>query len=127
VRLSHHSNYFLKVIYLYRALGRCLVPRAPVGLAGARPPLALAWPLASCKFQYVCGFAAAFGCRRPAKSRSVQVNQFIRTVGRFCRYSTLKSHARGKQSLLRTMLQKREQKGKFFRRQKFALLPKKEQ
>jgi len=50
VRLPHHSNYFSKVIYLFRALGRCVVPRASVGLAGARPPLALAWPLASCKF-----------------------------------------------------------------------------
>jgi len=91
VRLPLHSNYFSKVIYLHRALGRCVVPRASVGLAGARPPLALAWPLASCKFQCVCGFAAAFGCRRPAKSRSVQINMFIRTVVRFCRYNTLKT------------------------------------
>jgi hypothetical protein len=36
-------------------------------------------------------------------------------------------HGRGKQSLLRTMLEKRGQKGKFFRRQKFALLLKKPQ
>ncbi|MDD5561628.1 MAG: hypothetical protein PHT50_05850 [Candidatus Omnitrophica bacterium] len=70
----------------------------------------------------MCGFAAAFGCRRPAKSRSVQINMFIRTVGRFCRYNTLKTARSGKQSLLRTMLEKRGQKGKFFRRQKFALL-----
>jgi hypothetical protein len=41
--------------------------------------------------QCVFGFAAAFGCRRPAKSRSVQINKFIRTVGRFCRYNTLKT------------------------------------
>jgi len=46
-------------MYLYRALGRCVVPHAPVGLAGARPPLALAWPLASCFYQCVCGAAAA--------------------------------------------------------------------
>jgi len=41
--------------------------------------------------QCVFGFAAAFGCRRPAKSRSVQFNQFIRTVVRFCRYYYLKT------------------------------------
>jgi len=75
--------------------------------------------------QCVSGFAAAFGCRRPAKSRSVQINMFIRTVGRFCRYYYLKTHGRGKQSLSRTMLEKRGQKGKFFRCQKFALLHKK--
>jgi hypothetical protein len=33
-----------------------------------------------------------------------------------------KPHGRGKQSLSRTMLEKRGQKGKFFRRQKLALL-----
>jgi len=39
--------------------------------------------------QCVLGFAAAFGCRRPAKSRSAQI-MFIRTIGRLCRYSSLK-------------------------------------
>jgi len=72
--------------------------------------------------QWVSGFAAAFGCRRPAKSRSVQINQFIRTVGRFCRYNILKTIRRGKQSLSQTVLEKRGQKGRFFRRQKFVLL-----
>jgi len=66
------------------------VPRASVGLAWASPPLALAWPLASCKFQCVCGFAAAFGCRRPAKSRSVQINMFIRMVVRLARLTQVK-------------------------------------
>jgi hypothetical protein len=42
--------------------------------------------------QCVFGFPAAFGYRLPqAKSRSVQINQFIRTVGRLCRYNTLKT------------------------------------
>jgi hypothetical protein len=57
----------------------------------------------------VCGFAAAFGCRRPAKSRSVQINQLIRTVVRFYRCNTLKPYGRGKQSLSRITLEKRGQ------------------
>jgi hypothetical protein len=72
--------------------------------------------------QCVCGFAVAFGCRRPAKSHSVQTNKFIRTIGRFCRYYYLKNYtaAANKASLEQSWRCLR--KGKFFRRQKFALL-----
>jgi hypothetical protein len=60
--------------------------------------------------QCVCGFAAAFGCRHPAKSRSVQINMFIRTVGRFCRYNTLKNYTdAAMQSLSRIVLERHRQ------------------
>jgi len=46
VRLPFRSNYISKVIYLYRALGRSRISRAPLGFAGAKPRLAAA--LAGC-------------------------------------------------------------------------------
>jgi hypothetical protein len=71
----------------------------------------------------VFGFAAAFGCRRPAKSRSVQFNFVCKNGWPLLPLQhSKKPHGRGKQSLSRAMLEKRGQKGKFFRRQKFALL-----
>ena len=56
--------------------------------------------------QCVFGFAAAFGCRRPAKSRSVQFNLFIKTVGRLARPIQAKSTSTGEpQSLSRIVLE----------------------
>jgi len=71
--------------------------------------------------QYVCGFAAACGCRRPAASRSVQSIVYKNGWPLLPLQHAKRPHGRGKQSLSRTMLES-GQKGKFFRRQKFALL-----
>jgi len=79
--------------------------------------------------QCVFGFAAAFGCRRPAKSRSVQTN-FVYKNGcpLVSPLNTLKTSLNGEtQSLSRITLEKHRQKCKFLsppsegrRRQKFA-------
>jgi len=79
-----------------RAEARCRISLFTARLLWAEASLGGRLGAAFLLMQCVCGFAAAFGCRRPAKSRSVQINQFIRTVGRFCRYKTKKSHGCGK-------------------------------
>jgi hypothetical protein len=78
--------------------------------------------------QCVCGAVGAGGWVRAAASPSVLTNKLLQEKTKFirvrplCRSQYEKTARRGILRLFRTTLEKRRQKGKFFRRQKFALL-----
>jgi len=80
-------------MFMRRACRRSNISRFTARLLWAEASLGAPLGRGFLLMQCVFGFAAAFGCRRPAKSRSVQFNMFIRTVVRFCRYNTLKTYA----------------------------------
>ena len=71
VRLPLCSNYISKMIYLYRALGRCRISRASFGFAGVKPRLApaLVGRLPANFDTCAAQLGAAAGCGRPQPPR----------------------------------------------------------